>query len=293
MTPTHSPIVRRRRLAAELGRLRQESGKTLTDVAAALECSPAKISRIETAAVTCRVQDLRDLLDLYAVPDDDRPPLVDLARQSRGRGWWYSFADLIDEPMQTLVGLEDEASRIMLYEPHCVPGLLQTTGYAQAIMALGGDFTADELTQGLDLRIRRQAIFDREPAPELLVVLDEAALRRAPAGADVMAGQYDKLLEIAARPTCTLQVLPLAAGLNLHGSVPFSVLWFAGEAEPQAAYAELPASEHLIDRTAAVGQYAAAYNALAGSALPPAESADLVGEIARAGGGSGRRGGRR
>jgi len=288
MTPTHSPIVRRRRLAAELARLRQESGKTLNDVAAALECSPAKISRIESAAVTIRVQDLRALLDFYAVAGTDRPALLDLARQSRGHGWWFAYADLIGETMQTLVGLEDEATRVALYESHGIPGLLQTPEYAQAVMSRFQDFSAAELAQGLELRMRRQAIFDRDVPPELLVVLDEAALRRAPAGADIMAGQYDKLLEVAARPACTLQVLPLG-GLNPYGAVPFSVLWFADGTEPQAAYAELPASEHLIDRTAAVGQYAAAFGDLAGCALSPAESADLVRAIAREGGAGRRR----
>jgi transcriptional regulator with XRE-family HTH domain len=279
MAPTHSPIVRRRRLAAELARLRQESGRTLEEVAAVLECSPSKISRIETAAVTCRVQDLRDLLDVYAVPAADRPPLIDLARQSRGRGWWYSYSDLIGEPFQTLVGLEDEASRIMLYEPHGIPGLLQTPEYAQAVMGRARDFSADEIAQGLDLRMHRQAILDRDPPPELHVVLDEAALRRAPA-VEVMAGQYEKLLAVAARSACTVQVLPLAAGLNPYGPVPFAILWFADSAEPQAAYAELPSSEHLIDRTAAVGAYLTAFNDLRGCALPPAESADLIRRIA-------------
>src|SRR6202453_4917178 len=79
-----SPLMRRRRLAAELHRLRAASHRTLEEVADHLECSPAKVSRIENGQVAVRIQDARELLDLYGVDEEQRELLLQLVRQARG-----------------------------------------------------------------------------------------------------------------------------------------------------------------------------------------------------------------
>ena len=56
-----SPTVRRRELGARLRALRTEHGFTVEDVAARMEVSPAKISRIETAARGVSLADVRFL----------------------------------------------------------------------------------------------------------------------------------------------------------------------------------------------------------------------------------------
>jgi transcriptional regulator with XRE-family HTH domain len=107
-----SPVVRRRRLAAELRRLRSRANATLEEVAEYLECSPSKLRRIEAGQVSTRVQDVRGMLDCYHATDAERETLIALARQSRGKGWWHAYSDLISEDFQTFIGLEDEASAI-------------------------------------------------------------------------------------------------------------------------------------------------------------------------------------
>src|SRR5580692_9685073 len=92
-----SPLMRRRRLAAELRRLRVAARLTLEEVADHLECSPAKISRIENGQVAVRIQDARELLELYDVNDEQCQPLLAMVRQARGKGWWSDYADLLDE----------------------------------------------------------------------------------------------------------------------------------------------------------------------------------------------------
>lgn len=61
----HSPVITRRRLGAELRRLRTVSNKTIEQAAEVLECSPAKISRLESGGGVPKVRDVRDLLRLY------------------------------------------------------------------------------------------------------------------------------------------------------------------------------------------------------------------------------------
>ena len=100
MVDTVSPVVRSRRLAAALRRLRLTSGLTIEEVAVQMECSTAKLSRIENALVTVRVQDARELLDLYGVHGSEREDLLELVRQAKGRAWWHAYADLMADGFQ-------------------------------------------------------------------------------------------------------------------------------------------------------------------------------------------------
>src|SRR6266536_3651656 len=67
-----SPVMRRRHLGSRLREVREEAQKSLEEVAQYLECSVAKVSRIETGRVGVRVPDVRSMLDLYKVPDTVR-----------------------------------------------------------------------------------------------------------------------------------------------------------------------------------------------------------------------------
>ncbi|HVQ94259.1 MAG TPA: helix-turn-helix transcriptional regulator [Mycobacteriales bacterium] len=271
---TVSPVVRRRRLAIELRRLRSEAGRNLDEVAAHLECSPAKISRIETGQVGARVQDVRELLDYYQVTGPDRDALLDLVRQSRQRGWWHTYSDMISEAFRTYIGLEDEAASIRSYETHLIPGLLQTEAYSRAIMTIRRDTPLDEVDRGMRLRSTRKQILTRADPPQLWVVLDEAVLRRPVGGGDVMAEQYEHLATFAGRSNITVQVLPFSAGAHSGGSWPFTILSFADPADPVVAYVETLTIDHYLDRAADVGQYIAEFDHLRSYALSPAKTRD-------------------
>ena len=78
--------VRRRRLAAELRRLRERTGLTGDQVAERLGWSGSKISRIELNRIGVKLADLRRLLDLYGVSPDYREDLQALAQESSQAG---------------------------------------------------------------------------------------------------------------------------------------------------------------------------------------------------------------
>ena len=137
MANEQSPTVRRRRLALELRRLREAARLTCEEVAEHLECSASKISRVETGRVSVSPRDVRDMLELYGVPDQQRDSLVQLARDSRQKGWWHAYSDTIQPQFATYVGLESAASEIRVYEVNLIPGLLQTEEYARTIIKAG------------------------------------------------------------------------------------------------------------------------------------------------------------
>src|SRR5215475_3946201 len=106
MASEHSPTIRRRRLALELRRIRETAHLTCEEVAEHLECSASKISRIETGRVSVAPRDVRDMLDLYGASGQQRDSLVQLARESRQKGWWHAYSDAIQPRFATYIGLE-------------------------------------------------------------------------------------------------------------------------------------------------------------------------------------------
>jgi len=270
--------MRRRRLAAELHRLRAASHLTLEEVADHLECSPAKISRIENGQVAVRIQDARELLDLYDVDEEQRQALLQMVRQARGKGWWSDYADVLDESGQTLLSLEDEASSILAYETNLVAALLQSRRYAWELVSSRTDSKLDLVQRTVDLRMARQRILERPNAPKLSVVLDEASLRRAVGTRDVMREQYERLIDAAGQPNLGLRVLPFDVGAHQAMGFPFQIFEFIDD-DPRLVYVELLSGGQVLESAEEVGRYQAAFNQVHERALPPEESRNFLGEL--------------
>ncbi len=221
MAAEHSPTVRRRRLALELRRLREAARLTCEEVAEHLECSTSKVSRIETGRVSVSPRDVRDMLDLYGVSAQQGASLVQLARDSRQKGWWHAYSDTIQPQFATYIGLESAASEIRIYEVTLIPGLLQTEEYARTVIAagtVGGDHEGTE--RNVALLMARQPLLTGDDPPRLWAVLDEAALRRTVGGAGLMRLQLDHLLDLARLPNVAIQVIPFGAGAHPHPGLP-------------------------------------------------------------------------
>jgi transcriptional regulator with XRE-family HTH domain len=108
-----SPTVRRRRLGRTLRDLRIRAGLSGNAAGAAVERSGSWISRVESGRVGLRGLDLRPLLDLYGVHDQQRrDELEGLAREGKQRGWWSRYSDSLPEAFIVFVGLEAAAQSI-------------------------------------------------------------------------------------------------------------------------------------------------------------------------------------
>src|SRR5215472_14718787 len=204
-----SPTVRRRRLRAELRRLRTERGLTI-DAVQELSKGDIKtpnLSRWETGERNVRPTDVRLLLDIYGVAGEEREALLTLARQAKERGWWQSFGISVPSWFQFYVGLESEASTIRQYSAELVPGLLQTADYYRAFL---GTAPGDPRITGkeVDVRLARQQRLTSDDPPEFWVVLNEAVVRRRVGGNAVMSAQLEHLAQLSQLPRITIQVLP-------------------------------------------------------------------------------------
>ena len=272
-----SPVVDRRRLARELRRLRTQANRTIYEVAARLECSPGKISRIETGVVGAQSRDVRDLLDLYEVNGEERELLLDLVRGARKRAWWHDFTDVVPPASARFYGLEAGAATISGYScTPLVPGLLQTVAYAHALVGgVGAD--EDVVARRLELRVRRKELLSRtEGAPHVRFIISEAALQARVGGPQVLADQLRHLTEVSNRPNVTIQVMPIETGAHLAIGTVFTMFGFPDHADQHIVYLEQLAGNAYVEKPEEVAVYAAALAEATDLALDPEESRRLV-----------------
>jgi transcriptional regulator with XRE-family HTH domain len=269
------PAVQRRRLAAELRQLREDAGLTNAEVAATLEWSAAKVSRIETARVSVLPRDAKVLINLYGLHDsDERERLIDLARQTRQKPWWHRRGLTVPGWFQQYVGLEAEAAVLCSYHPELIPALLQAPAYREASPAAPG-LDAQEAAQLAALLPARQHRLAAAGSPRLHVIVSEAALRRVVGGPSVMAAQLADLAQACDEPNITIQVLPFAAGAHPAMDTPFTLLAFPDPADPGIACPGLfPAA--CLEDDVAVRRYRHAFNRLHQMALPVQDSRVLI-----------------
>lgn len=276
MASTQTPTVRRRRLALELRRLREAAKLTCEEVAEQLECSASKISRVETGRVSVSPRDVRDMLEIYGVPPDQRDSLVQLARESRQKGWWHAYGDSVSPHFATYLGLEGAAFEIRIYEVNLIPGLLQTEEYARAVITAGMvNSPRDEIERRVALRMERQRLAISSP-PKVWAVMDEAAVRRQVGGPEVMRAQLEYLREIGALRHVSLQIIPFSAGAHPAMGRPFVILAFGEAADPDVVYLEDLTSALWVENMAEVDRYNIFFNHLQATALSFDDSAALM-----------------
>jgi transcriptional regulator with XRE-family HTH domain len=280
--PGSGSMMRRILLGSQLRRLRESGGFSREEAGYSIRASESKISRMELGRVSFKERDVADLLTLYGVGDDDRETLLGLAREANVAGWWHGFGDLLPGWFQTYVGLEEAATHIHTFEVQFVHGLLQTEEYAAAVVAHGQPTAGpDEVARRVDLRMGRQRILTGDSAPEFVAVHDEAALRRALGGPEVMREQLRRMLEISERPNVVLQIIPFGRGGHAAEGGAFTVLGFPEPDLPDVVYLEQLTSALYIDKRDEVTQYARVMNRLRADALPPAETRDLIWSVLR------------
>ena len=269
------PTVRSRRVGSELRRLRDAAGVTTAQAADVLQCSPAKISRIENGIVTVRVVDLRLLLDRYGLDDrEHRAYLERLARESNKRGWWQDYGDTIPPYYADFIGLEADASYIKTWEPTIIPGLLQTPEYARAVMlANPAMISPDKLDNFLSVRRERQSRLEDGTGVRLDAVVWEAALLTTVGNAATQKAQLEHLANLTKRPNISVQVLPLEAGDHASMSGSFVLFSFGSNPAVSTVFVEhLTSSQYLEQEDELLG-YTLVFDTLRSAALSTEESA--------------------
>jgi transcriptional regulator with XRE-family HTH domain len=272
-----SPRVRRRRLGMELRQLREDAELTIEQVAARLEVSDSKISRIENGQVGATPRDVRDMVTLYGVAGQRLDNLMQLARETREKPWWNEYSDLQPDA----AAFEAEASSILMFAPMLLPGLLQTPGYARAVLReILFDLPPEEIDRRVEFRIKRQARLAESTPPKLWVVVDEAILHRMIGDPVTMHQQLKLLMEKARLPHMTLQLLPFSGGAHAGLDGPFTIIRFPEPTDRDMIYFEHTGWEHYLDNPDAIALHLSLFDQIRAAALKPDDSLKVLDEQA-------------
>lgn len=264
MAAPHSPIGSRRRLGAELRRLRNESGLTLDDVAARMTCSTSKISRLETGKGIPKVPDVRELIRIYGVSSDSvEDMLLRLVHDGREQGWWETLADGVQsernllDPRGRYVPLENDATAICSFDMAIFHGLLQSERYTRAVIApMLTDHTDAEIDSLIMIRKKRQEALRRaESPPRVVAVVDEAVFHRQVGSPEIMVEQFEYVRYMAEFDNVEIRVLPYRAGaLRAHGG-DFVLLEIPAALGSSVVYIESHAGDRFLDGESDVDLY--------------------------------------
>jgi transcriptional regulator with XRE-family HTH domain len=284
--PDTGSTVPRRQVGRLMRQLREQAGISLLAAAEELEFSRARMYRIENGEVPVRKHDVIAMCGVYQAGPQMTEMLIALAQESKAKGWWRAYGDVVPAWFDLYVGMEQAASRLRSYAPSLVPGLLQCREYAEHVFAkwLGKDATG--VHNAVAVRLERQSLLSRRlpAAPQVEVMLDEGVLRRAIPDRFGMRKQLAHLVNVSTRPNVRVRVIPFAAGPHRAASSgQFTILDFpavgAASPEPTIIYCENLTGALYLDKIAEVNTYESTWVDLSDAALSQDESDVLLHSI--------------
>ncbi|MGW4631363.1 helix-turn-helix domain-containing protein [Nocardia sp. NPDC004415] len=277
-----SPTVARWELVLRLRELREQRGFDSAGFARRVGFTPANWSHVEKGRRVLTRTTIEPVLDVLDVTSDERRELLALLEASKQRGWWSTSSALIGPELQRLYGMEAGAQSIRSYDSLLVPGLLQTEGYARALISADVMIRPVQVDQLVAIRMRRQQRL-RGPDPlELTAVLGEATLRQQTGGAPVLREQLRHLAALVRElDTVEVRVIPFSApeGAVLGGSS-FHLLDFASDQLPTFAWAESAVFGGHVDDAEQVRDLGFAYVRAREQSLSRTDSLALISEYA-------------
>ncbi|MFE9568582.1 helix-turn-helix domain-containing protein [Streptomyces sp. NPDC006692] len=270
-----SPTARRRRLAIELKKLREESGQTCNQIGEALHWSGSKVNRLETGSGRVQPSDVDALCRYYATSEELRELLMALAKDSKARGWWQAHGTGVPPWFAGYVGFEQAASNLRQYQCEFVPGLMQTAAYAAELHRATNQMTPEDLDRAVAVRMERQALLTRDAAPDAWFIVHETVVRHVVGDGKLMYEQVERMLAIGALANVTLQVLPFSAG-TYPATGAFTILGFPEQEDPDLVYRDGMTDATYLDTPHDVRQYTKAFDNLRALALSPSRSTHLM-----------------
>ncbi|MFD5032320.1 helix-turn-helix domain-containing protein [Streptomyces sp. NPDC058220] len=277
--PRSAPTIGQLVLSRQLRALREQAGLSREQAGKLLHITAATIRRMETAEVGLKIPYVQILLPAYGVSDADCEVFLRLADEATEPGWWQRFHDILPNWFSGYVSLEEAATTIRTYEPHFVPGLLQTEDYAREVLttgAVGRTTDPGRIERHVALRRERQELLTRPDAPSFWAVLDETVLRRPVGSPSVMRAQIDRLLDAADLPNVTLQIAQFEAGHHPGTYSPFALFRFDVPEVPDMVYIEYLTGAIYLDEAGEVTDHMEAMDRMVAHAESASRTRQLL-----------------
>ena len=284
MPAVTGPLVPRRRLAAELRRLRDEAHLTLDQVGAELMISTSKLSRLENAQGSPQARDVRDLIRLYGIDGTDLADrLLRWVQAARRQGWWNDYSEEVTRGLDAHLAYESDATVARVYTIPVLPVLLQTPEYTRALYESMEPWRSEgALNELIEIRAhRKQALRSREflPPLEFIAVTHESSLRQQVGSAEVMRSQLDALIELSTAPNIQLYVLPFTAQPVFTCTCMYSYFEYGEDIDQDVVHIETHAGFRHVEDVEDVRRYRRYCDDLVAASLTMDKSRSLIREL--------------
>lgn len=273
VSPSSSAQQARQVLGERLRQIRLAADfPTVRSLAAACRWHESKVSRIEHGRQLPSESDLRTWCWVCRA-EGQLVELVGMARavDSMYVEWRRAHAAGLRQTQDGYVPLYERTKHFRYYQSSLIPGVLQTSEYARAVLSLVVSFRdlSDDVDNAVAARMARNAIL-REPGRTFAFVIEESVLRARLADADVMAGQLGQLLIDMTLPNVSLGVIPLSADRGRWITEAFTM---HGE---EMVEAELVSARIRVTQRSEVAQYSAVFAELSKLAVHGSEARRLI-----------------
>ncbi|MET8697956.1 helix-turn-helix transcriptional regulator [Kitasatospora sp. NPDC004723] len=274
------PSIRQRRLGAELRRLREQAGLSVTRAGELHGTQQSRISNIESGGYPVSADRVRALARLYGCADDTLIEALTGMTGGRTRGWWEEYREILPAGALDLAELEHHATSMRIASVVHMPGLLQTAEHARALFRdVVPPLSPPEVEHLVSHRVKRQAVlFGASPTP-LSAVVHETALRMGFGGPEVARGQLEYLLTASEHSHVDLKVIPFGTG-SFPGSGAAIVYFIAEVARLDSVQVDGDRFD-FIDTEPQLFKYRAVLDRLEATALDTGASRDLIRRIAK------------
>jgi transcriptional regulator with XRE-family HTH domain len=272
-SPSSSAQAAREAVAHRLRDLRKEAGLTVVQLAAACGWHYSKTSRIENALTGPSATDIRRWC-AAAGADDQAQDLVvqSINAESMYRQWRDQVRAGLRHIQESRVQAFQDTEFFRIYSSSLVPGVLQTEGYALAVLGIAASIhglPVDDSADAARARIERSRIV-HEQGHRFIVVIEEAVLHCQIADSDAMAAQLGYLLTAGALPAVSLGIIPMAARRTHWPEETFHLY------DDRHVSVELVSAEVNVTQPGELAQYLESFERLRSMAVYGAEARALI-----------------
>lgn len=271
-----SGMPRARTLGAALRHARKRSGLSLRDAAQQLGLAHSTVGRWESGDSMPAEQDVAALLAVLNVNDGERDDILALVHDSDEADWLASGPPGVSQQLAGVLECERTAKHIANWSPLVIPGVLQTSDYARAIISRGA-FTPPEVETQVTLRMGRRDVFMRAEPAELVILVGELAVRGGIVGPKAMRDQLRHMLALSKLDTITVQLVDLAG--NWHPGLAGPFVFYRFGTQPPIVYLEHHRSGVFLIDEMDVAAYESAAEVIRRAAMSPEESAEHITEV--------------
>jgi transcriptional regulator with XRE-family HTH domain len=253
--------------ARELKAQREARGWTQEELAARTNYAPSTIASIETGALKPQAKSAKVFDQVFELPGT----FERIEEMMSGSVYPATFAPFTE--------YEAEAKTLRTWQHSLIPGLLQTEGYARAVLSTKPNASQDQIDRLVIGRLARQAVLGREHPPLMWALIDEGVLYRPVAEPGVMHDQLMHLIAMSAEPNITIQLVPYSA--RGHSGLLGAATIAETSDNPGIVAIEDACDGRVAEDAEMVDTARMVFEALRSEAMNPSESRALIEKVAK------------